>query len=653
MTKIKVKKMQVRTIEQGIGLVKFLSSNNENERNKALKKTKRFLEYRSQAQLSDCEYSATEARVLWKGLFYCLWMADKPLYQEQVAESISQLVHCFKKLGEALTFVEAFFFTMSNEWLGIDQFRMDKCLMLVRRMVRQSMLYVRREQRWHAAAVDRLATCYASVLRKSQKGLVMQLAELYLTELAKVSEGKLSSEQVFELVKPFAEYFITLSDGMLITNIIVPIFFRLIEQTDIGIEHQLKWEAWRDRGFPGGSIDVMEKADEDEEGEGENDDEEEEEEKEEDSDDDQGGEKALDPRAGRVNVELATLNIDPRMFVKLFGELKERKGIAQIARNQLTVLIKKYTALADGKFPLGMQKVELPPKTNWKNVTLTAAKQLTAHLIDDELSKLDSLKEELEEEEEKEVETAVGRWSVQPAESRANRRRKKNMMKKAEKRVRRKGMMEWVTTVTKQNDDENCGGEGCQDKEESFVPSSFLPEEESFTLSTKKMKKKKRKTTDEEGVQSAKLKKKKSETVCNGTADKDSEEMRINGGGVKEDDDWSSALEEGETEIFIPNKKYVKLRKKLGLPVPKSEVIQSDSSNSTPSQRKSLNGKEKKVLFVLTRNKSQDEQEYQRTLKKKPEIPYQPEKQPEHPIYKDTGVKSPINPFYKISGYKN
>lgn len=33
---------------------------------------------------------------LWKGLFYCMWMSDKPLVQEELARKLAGLVACFQ-----------------------------------------------------------------------------------------------------------------------------------------------------------------------------------------------------------------------------------------------------------------------------------------------------------------------------------------------------------------------------------------------------------------------------------------------------------------------------------------------------------------------------------------------------------------------------
>lgn len=63
---------------------------------------------------------------IWKGLYYYMWMSDKPLVQEEVAESISQIVHCFNSAETALLYTKSTYRSLSVEWYGIDKFRIDK-----------------------------------------------------------------------------------------------------------------------------------------------------------------------------------------------------------------------------------------------------------------------------------------------------------------------------------------------------------------------------------------------------------------------------------------------------------------------------------------------------------------------------------------------
>lgn len=75
-------------------------------------------------------YSEVDLLKLWKGLFFCMWMSDKPLVQELLAEELSRLVHLFPLRDDAVTFTDTFFITMAREWNSIDNIRKDKFMMV-------------------------------------------------------------------------------------------------------------------------------------------------------------------------------------------------------------------------------------------------------------------------------------------------------------------------------------------------------------------------------------------------------------------------------------------------------------------------------------------------------------------------------------------
>jgi len=68
---------------------------------------------------------------LWKGLFYCMWMSDKMLIQEELAESISKLVHCLNSKDTIVLYTSCALWTIATEWFGIDQYRLDKFAMVL------------------------------------------------------------------------------------------------------------------------------------------------------------------------------------------------------------------------------------------------------------------------------------------------------------------------------------------------------------------------------------------------------------------------------------------------------------------------------------------------------------------------------------------
>ena len=67
---------------------------------------------------------------LCKGLHYALWMQDKMLLQEELADNILQLLGLLKDQNQIFEFVKALLFTLSKEWPKIDRWRMDKFLMV-------------------------------------------------------------------------------------------------------------------------------------------------------------------------------------------------------------------------------------------------------------------------------------------------------------------------------------------------------------------------------------------------------------------------------------------------------------------------------------------------------------------------------------------
>jgi ribosomal RNA-processing protein 1 len=59
-----------------------------------------------------------------------MWMSDKPLVQEELAEDLGSLIHCFPDIKVGIKFFRNFLETMCLEWFGIDQWRIDKFMMV-------------------------------------------------------------------------------------------------------------------------------------------------------------------------------------------------------------------------------------------------------------------------------------------------------------------------------------------------------------------------------------------------------------------------------------------------------------------------------------------------------------------------------------------
>lgn len=63
----------------------------------------------------------SEVDKLWKGLFYCIWMADK---RPIITATIKNVVNLTDVVG--WSFMDGLFSCLSREWFGIDRHRVDK-----------------------------------------------------------------------------------------------------------------------------------------------------------------------------------------------------------------------------------------------------------------------------------------------------------------------------------------------------------------------------------------------------------------------------------------------------------------------------------------------------------------------------------------------
>ncbi|CAB3995151.1 ribosomal RNA processing 1 homolog A-like isoform X1, partial [Paramuricea clavata] len=102
---------------------KKLASNEKTVRDKAVKKLRTWISTRRSVSSGLTE---SDMLKLWKGLFYCMWMSDKPKVQEELAETIAQLLHSFQITAAAVDYLDGFYKTICREWHGIDRLRLDK-----------------------------------------------------------------------------------------------------------------------------------------------------------------------------------------------------------------------------------------------------------------------------------------------------------------------------------------------------------------------------------------------------------------------------------------------------------------------------------------------------------------------------------------------
>ncbi|CAB3995150.1 ribosomal RNA processing 1 homolog A-like isoform X1, partial [Paramuricea clavata] len=70
-------------------------------------------------------------------------MSDKPKVQEELAETIAQLLHSFQITAAAVDYLDGFYKTICREWHGIDRLRLDKFYLLIRKFVYQGIVFLK------------------------------------------------------------------------------------------------------------------------------------------------------------------------------------------------------------------------------------------------------------------------------------------------------------------------------------------------------------------------------------------------------------------------------------------------------------------------------------------------------------------------------
>ncbi|XP_070832111.1 ribosomal RNA processing protein 1 homolog B-like [Chaetodon trifascialis] len=227
--------------EPEVQFAQRLASNEKPIRTKAIKKLRKYINVRSQKASGG--FTGDELLKLWKGLFYCLWMQDKPLLQEELSNQISSLIHSFQDIDGQFLYLESFLQTVKREWTGIDRLRMDKFFQLVRFMFRQTFETLKRTS-WDSSVVSRfLELLTAQLLRggcDAPSGLQFHVLDLYLTELAAVGSAELTADQNLIFIEPFCRTAAKTKDRTLFRAVCSSIFSTIIDQAPFAIEDLMK-----------------------------------------------------------------------------------------------------------------------------------------------------------------------------------------------------------------------------------------------------------------------------------------------------------------------------------------------------------------------------------------------------------------------------
>ena len=322
------KKRKISSVSPEIIFAQKLAANDPVNRNRAVKKLQKWLKVRSD------QLSRDEIMKIWKGLHYCFWMSDKPLVQEELAETIGQLIHCFSTDSDnALIFVECGLITEGREWVGIDQWRMDKFMMLMRRLLRHIFNFLIKSNWSKTDQVNKIFSKSVVSNNAATLGFRLHFTDIFLEELAKVGGEDLDEKVIVSLLEPFTQEIAKGEDDRLADHINERIYEHLMRQSDIGIASEEALD---------GGLESEDEEDDETENLGS---------------DDEEAELAMqntaqDPRAGNVSVTLSQLKVDFEKLSEILFAAGNAEEISTKRRGILYDLTKKFKDLAKDVYPL-------------------------------------------------------------------------------------------------------------------------------------------------------------------------------------------------------------------------------------------------------------------------------------------------------------
>ncbi|NWR77466.1 RRP1B protein, partial [Centropus unirufus] len=218
-----------------------LAANEKRIRDRALRKLRGYIGVRTQRPAGG--FSQDELLKIWKGLFYCMWMQDKPLLQEELADNIAQLIHVFQNAEARHLFIQTFWQTMNREWNGLDGLRLDKYYMLMRRILRQSFEVLKRNE-WDESLTETLLQLLMKEIMDSEScasmGIKLHFIDIYLDELAKVGAKELTADQNLKFIEPFCKIAAKSKERGVLPAVATGIFEVIVDQSPFAIEDIMK-----------------------------------------------------------------------------------------------------------------------------------------------------------------------------------------------------------------------------------------------------------------------------------------------------------------------------------------------------------------------------------------------------------------------------
>ncbi|KAI5961581.1 uncharacterized protein KGF55_003898 [Candida pseudojiufengensis] len=187
--------------------VKKLASNDKATRDSALESLKRYLHSKTSSKSNSL--TLLDMEKLWKGLYYSMWFCDRAKAQERLAENLGQLYSNSVKSNESfILFAKAFNLIIIKEWPSIDQWRIDKYYLLIRRILRHNFKYLK-QQEWESNLVEQWVSMMEETILSGESNVPLalpyHLCDIYLDELELIMFEELEEEELDKSASDYLE----------------------------------------------------------------------------------------------------------------------------------------------------------------------------------------------------------------------------------------------------------------------------------------------------------------------------------------------------------------------------------------------------------------------------------------------------------------
>ncbi|KAH8130531.1 hypothetical protein ACSS6W_002014 [Trichoderma asperelloides] len=175
---------------QQMPFIRNLASSDRKLRTESLSSLQAFLSSRQ-------SLTPIDARKLWTGLYYALWMTDRPRPQQALAADLANLLFGLQPACVE-PWLAAFWSVLGTQWPHIEALRLDKFLLLVRRVFGAHVRLVK-EQGYKGALTEQVVGVFARWCfdaedeEKVALGLRLHVLDVWVDELER--EGAIAAAQ--------------------------------------------------------------------------------------------------------------------------------------------------------------------------------------------------------------------------------------------------------------------------------------------------------------------------------------------------------------------------------------------------------------------------------------------------------------------------